>query len=268
MSVKAKANMMGELGADLEWTDKSTDKDWSHYSGSKAGETVVVFFDGIEMPSSKWWWENIKVTATVGEVRRRKLEHSLHRTQSNRRQIDAALGKEYSQVRPPKSEHDLKPLQIRPSVAQQGGGPSQERPPTEEQGLLAEDLWGSNTPLRAASPASARSMSRGRQSQPRRAESVNRGMSTPTRLSKYMTYEQEPVPTPQPMGPSPSAVNGKARNSSPSAVQRSSVASIATSGSARLQDRTSNDYETGPLSEMYRGTLHHKTASPSLRHAS
>ncbi|KAK4692624.1 hypothetical protein P7C71_g4618, partial [Lecanoromycetidae sp. Uapishka_2] len=259
MSVKAKANMMGELGGDLEWTDKSTDKDWSHYSGKADGGTVVVFFDGIEVPSYKWWWENLKVSAKVGEARRRELESSLHRQQSNKRQADAALGKDHSQARP----HSERPHSARPlSERQQFGRPHSEtplirRPPTEEDDLLAEDLWGSDTPLRGASPADGRSLSRGRQTQPRRAESANRSVSTPTRLSKYLNYEQEPVQLSQSGGASPPYPKGKVVP----VAQRFSTASTATTS-------TTKDFETSPPIELLRGALHRKTASPSLRQVS
>jgi hypothetical protein len=248
MNVKAKANMMGELGADLEWTDKSTDKDWSHYSGKDDGATVVVFFDGIEMPSHKWWWENLKVSASVGDARRRKIEKSLHRTLSNKQTIDAALGKEYSQARRPTDQ--------------------QARPLTEEEDLLAGDLWGSYTPARGASPANGRSLSRGRQSQQRRAESVSRNVSTPTRLSKYLSYEQGPAQSYYPGAARSPAPNGKSAVLPPPAAQRFSMASTATSSSARRQDRTSKDFETSPPNAGQRVALHHKTASPSLRQVS
>lgn len=256
MSVKAKANLMGELGGDLEWTDKSTDKDWSHYSGKDDGATVVVFFDGIEFPSYKWWWENLKVSAKVGDARRRELEHSMRRQQSNRREADAALGKEHSQARP----HSERAQKERPLSKK----PPTERPPTEEQDLLTEDLWGSYTPLRGASPAAGRSLSRGRQTQPRRAESVNRSVSTPTRLSKYLNSEQEPAQTVQFGGARSLAPNAMAAP----AAQRFSTASTATASSARGQDRRSKEIERSPPTELQRGALHRKTASPSLRQAS
>jgi len=240
MSVKAKANLMGELGADLGWTDKSTDKDWSHYSGKEEGATVVVFFDGIEIPSYKWWWENLKVSAKVGDARRRSIESSIHRQQSNKRQVDAALGPERSRA----------------------------RPPTEEQDLLAEDLWGSHTPLRQASPGNARSLSRGRQAQPRRPESVNRSISTPTRLSKYLNYEQEPLQWNESARARSPAPNGKPMTSTVPAAQRFSMASTTTSSNAGMLDHRSKDFETSPLTNPQRNSLQRKTASPSLRQAS
>lgn len=250
MSVKAKASMMGELGGDLEWEDKSTDKDWSHYSGKDDSSTVVVFFDGIEMPSVKWWWENLKVSAKVGDIRRKQLESSLHRQQSNKRQADAALGKDHSQARP----HTERPRMERPHSA---------RPPTEEQDLLAEDLWGSYTPLQGPSPADGRSLSRGRQAQSRRAEISDRSISTPTRLSKYLNYEQEPAHPRQHDGDMSPAPNGKATP----VAQRFSTASTATSSNPRYPDRRSKDYETSSSNGDQRAVLHRKTASPSLRQA-
>ena len=62
LSVKVKANMMGDLGGDLDWNEKTTDKDWAHYS-SPAG--VVAFFDGMEVPAWQWWYDGVK--ARIGK---------------------------------------------------------------------------------------------------------------------------------------------------------------------------------------------------------
>lgn len=39
LSAKAKAAMVGDLGAELDWTDKITDKDWCHYSAKPSSTT-------------------------------------------------------------------------------------------------------------------------------------------------------------------------------------------------------------------------------------
>ncbi|KAG7006566.1 hypothetical protein G7Y79_00014g037410 [Physcia stellaris] len=39
LSAKAKAAMVGDLGAELDWTDKITDKDWCHYSAKPNSTT-------------------------------------------------------------------------------------------------------------------------------------------------------------------------------------------------------------------------------------
>ena len=40
LSAKAKAAMVGDLGAELDWTDKITDKDWCHYAAKSHGHTI------------------------------------------------------------------------------------------------------------------------------------------------------------------------------------------------------------------------------------
>lgn len=52
ISVKAKADMMGDLGAQVDWQERSTDKDWAHHA---APEGVVAFFDGINVAGWQWW---------------------------------------------------------------------------------------------------------------------------------------------------------------------------------------------------------------------
>ena len=37
LSAKAQADMAGEFGAELDWTDKLTDKDWCHYTAKPVG---------------------------------------------------------------------------------------------------------------------------------------------------------------------------------------------------------------------------------------
>jgi hypothetical protein len=59
VSLKAKANMLGELGEDLSWQDKVTDKDWCHYR-AKSSHGLVVFLDGIEIKPLEWWKEGLK----------------------------------------------------------------------------------------------------------------------------------------------------------------------------------------------------------------
>lgn len=39
LSAKAKAAMVGDLGAELDWTDKITDKDWCHYTAKPSSTT-------------------------------------------------------------------------------------------------------------------------------------------------------------------------------------------------------------------------------------
>ena len=59
VSVKAKANMLGELGQETSLSDSLTDRDWSHYR-AKTEHGVVVFMDGIEIRPMEWWKEGLK----------------------------------------------------------------------------------------------------------------------------------------------------------------------------------------------------------------
>ena len=236
MSLKAKANAMGELGGDLDYGEKLTDKDWSHYSGKEKGDTVVVFFDGIEVPSRAWWWEGVKMrVGGVGSVKETR-EGSPGRAESARRQ-SSPLGV---------------PDYLTPDR------------PSEEQALLAGDLWGSETPLRRGSIASGRSVSRGRQPQPKGDESSMRSVSTPSRLSKYLAYEQQP-----------SSPNGNAATTSPPpnrgapclspTTNRFSTASTARASSeSKVRDSKTPDRGTSPTAMLLR-ELHRKPGSPSLR---
>ena len=69
ISVKAKAEMMGDFGAEVSWEDKGTDKDWSHHG---APEGVVAFFDGINIAGWQWYWAGIKarVKKRLGRAKR------------------------------------------------------------------------------------------------------------------------------------------------------------------------------------------------------
>lgn len=59
ISTKAKAAMLGELGEDVDWTDKLSSRDWSKYR-SKTNEGIVVFIDGIDMKPIDWKLEGFK----------------------------------------------------------------------------------------------------------------------------------------------------------------------------------------------------------------
>jgi len=66
VSLKAKAAMLGELGEELNWTDKLTDKDWCHYT-AKGGDGLVVFIDGIQVKPSRWWIQGITENLPFGK---------------------------------------------------------------------------------------------------------------------------------------------------------------------------------------------------------
>lgn len=227
MSVKAKANMMGELGGELDWTDKLTDKDWSHYSGKDRGGTVVVFFDGIEVPAWEWWLEGLKTSISRGVLAKERSASSSSHLQSNGRPKNTIRAHSYS-------------------AADQS---------VDERALLTEDLWGSDTPLRKHSPLSSQSPSRGRQVLSGKVESP-RSVSTPTRLSKYFAYDEKP-PLP--------AQRSKAAQVPNQRLSMMSTATYNSSASTRAQSPRVNDYETSPPVAMHRGELQRKTGSPSLR---
>ena len=217
---------MGELGGELDWTDKLTDKDWSHYFGKDKGDTVVVFFDGIEVPAWEWWLEGLR-----GSMGRRSPVKESAPSSSNTQ----------SAVRP---NNMTRPHSY--SAADQV---------VDERALLTEDLWGSDTPLRIPSPLSGRSTSRGRQVQSEKAESP-RSVSTPTRLSKYLAYDEKPhLPVQRP-------------KATPVPTQRLSMISTATSNSSastRVQSLKANGDDTSLPIAVHRGELQRKTGSPSLR---
>ena len=159
MSGKAKANMMGELGGELDWTDRLTDKDWSYYTGKEKGDTVVVFFDGIEVPAREWWLEGIKTSIGKTSVSKAERIPSSSSTQSRERRS----------------------IPVRPSRY------SATDETLDERSLFTGDLWGSDTPLRIHSPLSDRSASRGRQVRCEKADS-SRSVSTP---SRHLTYDEK-----------------------------------------------------------------------------
>ncbi|KAL2040142.1 hypothetical protein N7G274_007045 [Stereocaulon virgatum] len=238
MSMKAKANMMGELGGELEWTEKGSDKDWSHYFGNNTGETVVVFFDGVEVPGYKWWWENVKVKVAGPDASR---QGSPNRGQSAERRSEAM----------PEQTCLM---------------PNQNQPP-EEHGLLTEDLWGSQTPLRRGSmrnERNERSLSRGRRTPSRRSESPVRDMSTPTRLSKYLAYEPEnPAASPTAEARSTTA-NGES-TATPPPTQRFSTASTAASSSTnKAREPDASDIEGSDPASLQKNAAQKKTSSPRI----
>lgn len=237
--MKAKASMLGELGGDLDWTEKLTDKDWSHYTGKDKGNTVVVFFDGIEIPTWEWWWQGLKGSVERADASKQSRCGSppfrAHGT--TRRQ---------SSLRSPKDMTGDPPLD-------------------DEKGLQLEDLWGSLTPLHRSSPPISQSLSRGRPPSPKRPDSLARSVSTPRRLSRYLDYEQR-SPTRDShavhFSPHPSI-----RISAPDPPnQRLSIASTATStSSVRRQEPRATDIETGSHALAPESALQKRPAKPTLR---
>ncbi len=239
LSVKAKASMLGELGGDLDWTEKLTDKDWSHYTGKQKGDTVVVFFDGIEIPAWQWWWAGLKGSVDRSDASNRsRCGSPPSRSQSaTRRQ---------SSLRSPRDTTADMAIDI-------------------EKGLQLEDLWGSLTPLHRSSPHASRSVSRGRSPSPRKPESLTRSVSTPKRLSRYLDYEQRPPARDSHavhFSPHPSI-----RISAPDAPNhRLSTASTATSASSvRRQELSATDVDIAAHALTPRSALQRRPAPPSLR---
>ena len=227
MSMKAKANMMGELGSELDWTDRVTDKDWSHYSGKDKDDTVVVFFDGIEVPAWEWWLEGLRTSIASRSLSKERSPS----TSSNKLRPE----------RPRDPGRPLSHLATDDSV--------------DERALLSEDLWGSNTPLRIQSPLGSRSHSRGRQGQSEKAESL-RSVSTPTRLSTYQAYDEKaPLP----------AQRSRAAPVPNQRLSMVSTAASDTSATTRMQNLSVNDYRTSPPPARRKSELQRKAGSPSLR---
>ena len=227
MSVKAKANMMGELGGELDWTDKLTDKDWSHYSGKDKGDTVVVFFDGIEVPAWEWWVEGLRTSIGKRGPAKERSASSSSDTQSVKHPYTTSRAHSHT-------------------AADQS---------VDERALLTEDLWGSDTPLRIHSPLGGRSPSRGRQAHSEKASSP-RSVSTPTRRSKYLAYDAKP-PLP--------AQRSKASPVPEQRLSTMSTATSNSSASTGAQNLRANGYDTSPPAATHRGGLQRKTGSPSLR---
>lgn len=229
MSVKAKANMMGELGETLDLTDKLTDQDWSHYSGKDKGDTVVVFFDGITVPPWEWYLESLKTSISRSEA---------------------------SEDRSPSRSSDMHRVD-RPHNMMRAYNSSATDESMDEHSLLSEDLWGSDTPLQIHSPLSNRSPSRPRQVRFEEKERPRR-VSPPTRQSKYLVYDEKPpIPAQRPnAAPIPNH-----RLSMTSTATSSSSAS--TSTKAPSPEVRSSESSTPPTRR--RSELRRKTGSPSLR---
>ena len=75
MSAKVKAQMLGDDGITLDYTDQLTDKDWTQYLEGPKKDGVVVFFDGFEYAPWDWWWEGVKLSlGSGGPVNKREKE--------------------------------------------------------------------------------------------------------------------------------------------------------------------------------------------------
>ena len=248
MSAKAKADMAGELGVELDYSEKTTDKDWSHYCGNDKGDTIVVFFDGIEVPASSWWCEGIKgVFRKDTSDRSHSEEGSLH------------APSRYYRNTPLLSPRDV-----------------------EEKGLLSEDLWGSPNPLgRGRSMNSRRSPSHSRQPSSVREKNQDKDATTPRRLAKYIEYDKNlPACQIQSAPVSPGSASNtvhvtrphRTRFLVPETPRRallSTASSTSSAESVKVRKSSVNPAtitQSGPPTPKLRSALHRRDASPQLRH--
>ncbi len=248
MTMKAKANMLGDLGGDLEWTERLTDKDWSHYYAKKKGDTVVVFFDGVEVPASSWWWEGLRGRFGRQSIAQKTSKDHAFRSHSRERRSRCGSPKDMT-------------------------GDQPER----EKGLLNEDLWGSSAPLRRGASVDSRSTSRGRQSLCNRNKNLGRSMSTPRRLSRYLDYDQ-----PSPKSQAGNVVLGtqtdhvddpsphKTRFLVPEQPHRaqSTASTVASSSSIKVRKPAAHDGGGGAPPSRPSSALQRKAATPVLRDTS
>ena len=243
MSVKVKANMMGDLAGDVDWSEKSSDKDWAHYSSSQG---VVAFFDGIHVPSFQWWFDGVKarIGLDVGLIRRQ--------ISPNRAGLTAQ-----GSWRPPK--HVIPEKQTAPGADDAWAKQSPVTPMTrkdQQESVLseentepaAEDVWGSWSPLRSASPIHPRSLSRGRAGSSS-LRSSHRNASTPTTSSKSINIDRQ------------------RRKDPVDPTLRLSMASTAAANEATVTRDYANDATEGVFPNKRLHELRRKTSSPSLRHS-
>ena len=241
MSVKVKANMMGDLAGDVDWSEKSSDKDWAHYS---APQGVVAFFDGIHIPSFQWWFDGVKarIGLDVGLIRRQ--------ISPNRAGLTAQ-----GSWRPPK--HVIPEKQAAPGAddawAKESPVTSMTRADQQRGALTeentepaAEDVWGSWSPLGSATPLHSRSLSRGRTGSSS-LRSSPRNPSAPSISSKYVHTER------------------RHRKDTTDLTLRLSTASTAAGNEGVATRDYADDAAESTLPRVRLHELRRKTSSPSLR---
>ena len=200
MGIKAKANMMGDLEGTIDWSERSSDKDWAHYS-SEVG--VVAFFDGIHIPAWQWYYNGVKarIRKNLGLAKEQETPNraglgphgswkpSRHHGDPRKSSAPGAddawseqspLSPWFQRKRtlPVVKEQEKAP---EPEMEQEGGEEEEKEEEKEDEPSL-EDVWGSSSPMRAVSPLSTRSGSRGRP-QSVNLQSPLRNSSTPPKLS-------------------------------------------------------------------------------------
>lgn len=266
ITMKAKASMLGDIDGDLEWTERLTDKDWSHYCGKEKGDTVVVSFDGIDLPASSWWLQGLRRSRGKRRISRsRSIAGSFH---------------------PPSGGWQSTPLRGTPLRSPKDM--AEDEP--EEKALLNQDLWGSSLPAGRdqimisrnnslgpqvlVSPGtdlsvSSREMSRGRQLSGSQEKTTTRSTSTPQRLSRYLDYEHRTNPPKDPKVPISSAsVTDNAQAHIPQKtrflvpeppVKRHSTASTTASTSTKVRKMIATNTVTSSPRPMLRSAMQRKT---------
>ena len=243
MSVKVKANMMGDLAGDVDWSEKSSDKDWAHYSSPQG---VVAFFDGIHVPSFQWWFDGVKarIGLDVGLIRRQISPNRAgltgHGSWKPHHNVDPE-----KQTAPGADDAWAKPSPVTSTTPKDQRGSLLAEEDTEP---AAEDVWGSWSPLRPASPTHTRSLSRGRVGSSS-LRSSPRNTSTPITSSRYIDIERQH------------------RKDRTDLNLRLSTASTATGAEGivakdHVDDVTEDVFPNKRLHELRR-----KTSSPSLRNS-
>jgi hypothetical protein len=118
MSAKVKAQMLGDDGVTLDYTDLLTDKDWTLYAEGPNKDGVVMFFDGFEYAPWDWWWEGVKLSlgngGPVKERRDKEEGRSLAIRQaaiSRQRSLRTGLSPRESLVGQGKRSWDEKPVE-------------------------------------------------------------------------------------------------------------------------------------------------------------
>ena len=243
MSVKVKANMMGDLAGDVDWSEKSSDKDWAHYSSPQG---VVAFFDGIHVPSFQWWFDGVKarIGLDIGLIRRQMSPNRAGLTaQGSWRPPRNVIPEKQTAPGADDAWAKQSPVDLMTRKHQQESVLTEEN--TEP---AAEDVWGSWSPLVPASPISARSLSRGRAGSSS-LRSSPRNVSTPTRSSRYPDTEHQ------------------RRKDRADPALRLSTASTAGDNEGTVTKDHASDPAEGILPNKRLHELRRKTSSPSLRHS-
>lgn len=143
VSAKVKAQMLGDDGVTLDYTDLLTDKDWTLYAEGPNKDGVVMFFDGFEYAPWDWWWEGVKLSlgngGPVKERRDKEEGRSLAIRQaaiSRQRSLRTGLSPRESLVGQGKRSWDEKPVEKNGILHAQSPPRSRRASPQNEQSPL------------------------------------------------------------------------------------------------------------------------------------